>query len=82
MVSITLSVPPEVRKKMKQFPEVNWSALIRKLIEEKVAMLSLKEKLLSKLKEENESGFTDWTIELGRRVKEDSAKKLKKEGLL
>ena len=82
MVSITLSVPEEVRDRMKQFPEVNWSAFIRKLVEEKVRQLALRQELLAKLKEEKESGFTDWTIDLGRRTKEEGIKKLKKERLL
>lgn len=82
MVSITLSMPEEVREKMKQFPEINWSAFIRKLVEERVRQLSLKQELLAKLKEENESGFTDWTIELGRKVKKEGAEKLKKKRLL
>ncbi len=82
MVSITLSVPEEIRKLMKKFPEINWSAVIRKVIEEKAKKLALREELLAKFKEEKESGFTDWTIELGRKVKKDSADKLKKVGLL
>lgn len=82
MVSVTLSIPEEVREKMKQFPEINWSALIRKLLEEKIRQLKMKEELLAKLKEEDESGFTDWTINLGRRVKEEGIKKLKKKGIL
>ena len=82
MVSITLSVSEEIREKMKQFSEINWSAFIRKSIEEKARRLALKEELLSKFKEETESGFIDWTIKLGRKAKEDSAERLKKEGLL
>lgn len=82
MVSITLSIPEEIRKKMKQFPEINWSALVRKLLEEKIKQLSLKQELLAKLKEEKESGFTDWTLDAGRRLKEDEVKKLRREGLL
>ena len=35
MVSITLSVPEEIRHKMQGFSEVNWSGLIRKVIIEK-----------------------------------------------
>lgn len=82
MVSITLSVPEELRNKMRLFPEVKWSVFIRKLIEERVRQLSFKQDLLVKLKEENESGFTDWAIELGRKVKKEGAEKLKKERLL
>jgi len=82
MVSVTLSLPEEVREKMKQFPEVNWSAFVRKLIEERVRQLLLKQELLAKLNEEKEIGFTDWTIELGSKLKKEGAEKLKKERLL
>ena len=64
MVSITLSVPEEVRKLMKKFPEVNWSALIRKAILEKTNQLSLKESMLNESrKEEN---FNQWAVNLIR----------------
>ena len=33
MVSITLSVPEDVRHKMDMFPEINWSGFVRKSIE-------------------------------------------------
>lgn len=65
MVSITLSVPDETRRLMKEHPEVNWSALIRKIIEEKTKNLSLKEKMKSKLKEEDR--FNDWAVKLVRK---------------
>ncbi|MEK6937087.1 MAG: hypothetical protein AABW58_03380 [Nanoarchaeota archaeon] len=64
MVSITLSVPEEIRKLMKKFPEVNWSGLVRKTIEEKAKELSLKEELLKKLDKEKE--FSDWAVKLVR----------------
>ena len=64
MVSITLSVPEEVRELMKKFPEVNWSALIRKAILEKTNQLSLKESMLNESrKEEN---FNQWAVNLIR----------------
>lgn len=79
MVSITLSIPEDIRNRMKQFPEVNWSALIRKIVEEKIKQLLLKEDLLSKLKEEKERGFNDWTIEMGDKLKRSSIKNSKKD---
>ena len=64
MVSITLSVPEDVRELMKKFPEVNWSALIRKAILEKSNQLSLKESMLNESrKEEN---FNQWAVNLIR----------------
>lgn len=75
MVSITLSIPESVREVMKKFPEVNWSGFVRATIEEKTKKLAWKEEMLKKLGKENESGFTDWTIETGRKLKKDISKR-------
>ena len=82
MVSITLSVPKEVRVQMKSFPEINWSGFVRVSIEEKTRQLSWKREMLNKLKQEDESGFTDWCIEMGRKVNKGVSEQLKKEKLL
>jgi negative regulator of sigma E activity len=68
MVSITLSVPDETRELMNRFSEINWSGFIRKSIEEKAKELSWKEEMLKQINEEKSSGFTDWTIELGKKA--------------
>ena len=65
MVSITLSVPEEVRKLMKDFPEVNWSGFIRKSLEEKARQLKLKEEMLKEL--EGEEDFNKWADDLIRK---------------
>ncbi len=65
MVSITISVPEEVRKLMKQFPEVNWSALVRKSISEKARELAIREEMLRELKKDRE--FNDWAVHLIRK---------------
>ena len=80
MVSITLSVPNRVRELMKRFPEINWSAFVRSSIERKVEQLSWKEEMLANLKQEDESGYTDLSIELGDKIKEGMWKRYKKEG--
>lgn len=80
MVSITLSVPAEVREKMKRFPEINWSGFVRKAIEEKAKELSWKEKMLKKLKEEQE--ITEWSLRLQRASRKGRFKELKKKGLI
>ncbi|MFA5173633.1 MAG: hypothetical protein WC438_00440 [Candidatus Pacearchaeota archaeon] len=64
MVSITISVPEEVRELMKKFPEVNWSGLVRQCISEKARKLAIKEELLSQLKKEKE--FNEWAVNLVR----------------
>ena len=80
MVSITLSVPQETKHKMQQFPEVNWSGFVRKAIEERTSELSWKEEMHKKLKQDE--GFEQWCVEMGRKVNEGVAKRLKKEHLL
>ena len=70
MVSITLSVPKEVRILMKKFPEVNWSGLIRKTIEEKARRLALKQELLKEFDKGRD--FDKWAVKIireGRRKK-------------
>jgi len=74
MVSITLSVPPEVRALMKRFPEVNWSGFVRGSIEEKVRELSWKEEMLKKLK--GEEALTKWSVSLGKRAKRGRFKEI------
>ena len=68
MVSITLSVPEEIRKIMKDFPEVNWSGFIRKSLEEKARQLKLKEEMLKEL--EGEEDFNKWAVDLIRKGRE------------
>ncbi|PIN93036.1 hypothetical protein COU54_04770 [Candidatus Pacearchaeota archaeon CG10_big_fil_rev_8_21_14_0_10_31_24] len=80
MVSLTISIPEDLKSKMEQFPEVNWSALVRKTVIERTKELEWRQEMLKKLKEEQE--FTNWTIQEGRKVNTNISKKLKKEGLL
>ena len=40
MVSVTLSVPQDVKAKMEKFSEINWSGFVRNAIEEKTKELS------------------------------------------
>ena len=80
MTNITLSIDEELKKKMDRFSEINWSGLMRKLLEEKVKQLAWKEEMLARLRKEDESGFTEWTIRMGRKLNEGIAKRLKKEG--
>ncbi len=72
MVSITVSVPEEIRKKMKEFPEINWSAIVRKTLIEKVNQMSLKEELKAHLKKDQE--FNDWAVQLIRKGRKDETR--------
>ena len=75
MVSITLSIPEKTRSIMKEFPEVNWTHLVRASIEEKAKKLLLKRELLNRFEKEKE--FVDWSVELGRKAKKGRSKRLK-----
>ncbi len=59
MGNITLSVPDNIHKQMKNFSEVRWSEVARKAILEKLELLQLAEKLVkkSKLTEEDVKKF-------------------------
>jgi len=80
MVSITLSIPEDVKEKMNKFDEVNWSGFIRKCIVEKTDELSWKERMLQKLKEEQ--AIIDWSVKLARHARKGRAEELKEKGLL
>ena len=80
MVSVTLSVPQEVKEKMEKFPEVNWSGFIRRAIEDKTKEMSWKEKLFKKL--EDEEDLDDWAVKLQRASRKGRYELLKEKGLL
>ncbi|MFH1255799.1 MAG: hypothetical protein V1494_00765 [Candidatus Diapherotrites archaeon] len=73
MASITLSVPEELKREMSMFPELNWSAVARKAIVEKIRLLEKLDKALSKSRLSEED-----TIALGRKVKRAVSKKFSK----
>ena len=50
MGNITLMVPDELKKKMKQHSEIRWSEVIRKAIQKKIADLELLDDLSKKSK--------------------------------
>ena len=39
MVSITLAVPLEMKKEMEQHPEINWSAVAREAIKQRIVLM-------------------------------------------
>ena len=65
MVSITFSIPEETRKIMREFPEINWTHIVRSSIEEKAKKLALKKELLKRLEKEKE--FIDWSVDVVRK---------------
>ena len=71
MVSITLSVPSDLKHEMDSFQEINWSAVARQAIKKKVM-------LLKQIKEfTKDSTFTEEdALRLGREVNKKLAKRL------
>ncbi|MFH0860887.1 MAG: hypothetical protein V1921_06765 [Candidatus Altiarchaeota archaeon] len=70
MVSLTLSVPLELKQKMDKFPEMNWSAVARRAIAEKITALDFMDRMLSKSELTEEDALT-----LGRKVNKAVAKR-------
>ncbi|MBN2423036.1 hypothetical protein JXB41_07465 [Candidatus Woesearchaeota archaeon] len=73
MVSITLSVPENLRKEMTLFPEINWSAIAREAIKKRIIMMK-------KFKEfTKDSTFTEKdALELGKKVSATAMKRHRK----
>lgn len=71
MVSITLSVPRDMKQEMDTFQDINWSAVAREAIKRRLLMLE-------KFKEfTKDSTFTEEdALRLGRDVNRKVAKKL------
>ncbi len=80
MVSITLSIPEDVRELMKKHDEVNWSGSVRKFIIEKALQLELKEKLLRQLESERE--FNEWAVAAVRKGRKGRMRELERKGFL
>lgn len=70
MANITLSIPENLHKDMKQFSEVRWSEVARKAITEKIETLKMADKLASK------SRLTQADVEeFSRKIKSSAAKR-------
>ena len=50
MVSVTLSVPTEMKSEMDKHPELNWSEIARQAIRERLVLLDKMDVILSKSK--------------------------------
>lgn len=73
MPNMTLAIPEELKKKMDQFREINWSEVARQAIQEKTAMLEKMNQLLSK------SQLNELDVETyGAQIKKSVLKKHKK----
>ena len=70
MVTVTLAVPQELKEKMDEFQEVNWSAVARQAFAQKVKQMEI----LKKFAAESELTEED-AIKLGRKVNKALAKR-------
>ncbi len=80
MVSVTLSIPEDIRHKMEDFSEINWSGFIRKAIIDKTRELEWREKMKQQLKKEED--LNQWTLSLQNKTRTTRIKELKNKGLL
>jgi predicted CopG family antitoxin len=76
MPSITVNVDDDLKERMEQHPEINWSEVTRQAIEEKIDALEVMDELTneSELSESDVRDIADKINERGReRVDEESA---------
>lgn len=50
MVNITLSVPEDLKEELQKYDEVNWSAVIRRALQEHLKKIQIVEKIAQKSK--------------------------------
>ena len=77
MPTITLSMPDDIKKKMDEFNDINWSAVAREAIKNRLSQLILFRSIVSKSKLTEKDA-----LELGKIVKAGRFTELKKRGLL
>jgi len=73
MASLTFAIDDEFNKKLSNFRWINLSELVRERLIERRKQAEL---LLKKLESKEEQELIRWSVELGRRAKEDSFKRL------
>ena len=75
MPTITLSVPEELKHEMDKSKVINWSAVAREAIREKILELKILHDIASKSKLTEKDA-----LEIGRKIKKSMWKKYQKEG--
>lgn len=72
MASVTLTLPEEIKKEVKELSWINWSELAKKEINKKKMLEELHEQLdLGKEKE-----LIEWSVKLGAKAKKGRLKKI------
>ncbi len=74
MPTVTLSVPEDLKQEMEESKDINWSAVAREAIREKVSQLKILKAIAAKSK------LTDKdALELGRKINASLHERYKKE---
>lgn len=71
MSELRVEIPDELKKQAEE-SNIDLSKLLAALVKREV----LKRQLLKRFRSEEEQELTEWSVELGRKVKKDSFKKL------
>ena len=75
MTNLTLSIPDDLKAKMSDFPEINWSEVARQAIIEKTRVLEQMQQLLSR------STLTEQdALKIGQEIKRRMWKKTQRSG--
>ncbi len=74
MTTMTLSVPAELKHKLEEFPEINWSAVARQAFMQKIKDLEF----LKEFKAESEMTEEE-AVKLGKKVRKKLAKKFRED---
>lgn len=74
MANITLSIPEELKKEMENFPEINWSEVVKDSIKKKIAQLSF----LKGFRMDSEI-TADEALKLGQEVSQSLVHRYKRE---
>lgn len=69
---MSVSIPDELKSKMNELEDINWSAVARKAFEERIKQIDLFKKIVSKSKLTEEDA-----LEIGKKINAGMAKKFK-----
>mgnify|MGYP001575201029 CR=1 FL=1 len=73
MAEIMIEVPEEIKQRMDEIQQINWSRMIEAYIKERIKILSHKKHMLRQLELEKE--YEEQAIEIGNKIKEGVWKK-------
>ena len=76
MPTITLSLPDELKKQMDEFEDINWSAVAREAIKNRLSQLMLFKSIISKSKLTEKDA-----LEIGKKINASLHKRFKEENI-